>query len=320
MDTHGNIQRPGAEPVCTTTGPSREDKLCPAATVFYQPVLSICDTLLSALDRGGRRIYIFLNGPVDSSIEQRLSHLADATIIRSSENIGLGAGLNAILERATSDGFSHILLLDQDSSPTPELPESLLACWAALNADGHPLAAIGPLLVPPLDSDYLTIRYPWRGAKSTVDFLPTSGTLIALDAWRCVGPFRGDYFIGGIDVEWGFRAWNRGLESVVARDIEMVHRWGTTSEGKRLPQILRQSDTRTYYYVRNFIDCVKLPHVPILWKVRHGIILAGQLALLLVARQFNSKTMHLLKTAVSDGWKKRLGPIPVTLQPNGAGS
>lgn len=281
------------------------------ATVLYRPDPVLLEALLSPLDRGGRRIYVFVNGPIAPSAQERLRKLANAVVISSDTNLGLGAALNALMERAVGDGYQHVLLMDQDSTPTPALPEALLARFLAQDRPDRPLAVMAPWLQPPAEDDYLPIRYAWRERHTgAVHFAPTSGSLLSTAAWRTVGPFRADYFIGGIDVEWGFRAWSRGYASLVATDISLVHRWGLPQghAGKRKPaQILRHSDERNFYYIRNAVACLRLPHIPIGWRARYACNLAAQIAVLLHRRGYGRTCRRLVAAAVSAGLKGQLG-------------
>jgi len=290
-----------------------------AATVLYRPDPAVLDALLAPLAAAGLRLFIFVNGAVSEAIELRLARLADAHLIRSPDNLGLGAGLNAVVGAAQNEGFGHIVLFDQDSTPDAGLLPKLLDAFQALRAPGAVPTAVapavlGPLLVAPENEAFLP---PWYSRRPetlaapgiAVDFLPTSGSLLSIAAWRAIGPFRADYFIDGIDVEWCFRAWAKGFSCVLAEELRMVHRWGHVEEaGKRRPQILRQSDLRTYYYLRNAVNGLRLPHLPLRWKARVGFRLAAQSGLLLRDRRFGRATWQLLAKAIGDGWSGRLGP------------
>ena len=292
----------------------------PAATVLYWPDPPVLDTMLSALDRNSRRLFIFINSPLSLEVEARLATLKNARLIRSSDNVGLGAALNAVTEAAAAEDYPLLLLLDQDSEPLPDMPERLASRFADLDRGQGRLAAIAPLLVTPPDGNYRPMRYDWKpGAGGDIPnaahFLPTSGSVISIDAWQKVGEFRADYFIGGIDVEWGFRAWHHGFASAVAIDIPMVHRWGEATSDKmsKVPQVLRQSDVRNYYFFRNAIDCLKLPHIPIAWRLRYAIRIGAQGALRLTARRFDAKCRRIVWCAFVSGWRGNLGPIPSQL-------
>lgn len=287
-----------------------------AATVLYRPEPSVLETLLGALERDGLPIVIFVNGPLDPGVETRLAGLARATVIRSPENIGLGAGLNAVAGAAAEQGYSHILLFDQDSTPGPGLAAALADVFAIPGEPRRKIAAVGPLLTPPPGESFLPITYdrlgrPAAGGLSEVAFLPTSGTLVCLSAFREIGPFRDDYFVDGIDVEWCYRARASGHVCLLAEEVAMTHRWGhAEGEGGRVPQILRQSPLRSYYYLRNRSHNLKLRHFPLGWKVATAIRLLFQAALLVLRGGAPLKRLGLVFRAFRDGLTGRLGPAP----------
>jgi rhamnosyltransferase len=292
----------------------------PAGIVVHQPDTEVLERLLSQVASGGRRLFIFVNGPLDAQSDSLLERLTSARVIRSRENIGLGAGLNVIAEAAIAESFSHVLLLDQDSEPSVDLAEQLLARWTAETAKGARLAVVAPLLVPPAQGHYRPIRYSWRsgagqGPLLPVHFAPTSGSLVCLSAYTVIGPFREDFFIGGIDVEWGFRAWSRGYGSVIARDLRMVHRWGEAAspDAARTPQIMRHSGLRKYYYIRHAVYSLRLPFIPLSWRLRYALGLCSQIGYLAVHGRGMRRTSAVVFAALRDGATGRLGPVPPSL-------
>jgi rhamnosyltransferase len=291
-----------------------------AGVVVHQPDTQVLERLLSHVASGGRRIFIFVNGPLDEQSDSLLGRLGSARLIRSQENVGLGAGLNAIADAAAAESFSHLMLLDQDSEPPVDLAEQLLTRWTAETARGARLAVIAPLLVPPAQGHYRQIRYSWRsrsgqGPLLTVHFAPTSGSLLSLSAYAVIGPFREDFFIGGIDVEWGFRAWNRGFASVIASDLRMVHRWGeaVSPDEARTPQIMRHSGLRKYYYIRHAVYSLRLPFIPLSWRLRYALGLCAQIGYLAVHGRSLRRTSAVVFAALRDGATGRLGPVPPSL-------
>ena len=177
---------------------------------------------------------------------------------------------------------------------------------------------LAPLLVPPEEGFYKPIRYERRGIARAdgvcaLDFAPTSGSLINLAAYAAVGPFRDDFFIAGIDVEWGFRAWDRGWGSYLAPDLEMPHRWGEAVSADELgkPQILRHSKLRNYYYARNVIATARLTHVPWRWRIKSAVALTAQIAVL--AWKGESGSLKPVRAGLADGLRDRLGPAPATI-------
>jgi rhamnosyltransferase len=287
-------------------------------TVLFMPDPDLLQRLLQPLCAEGCDVFIYVNGPLEASVETVLSGYSIKRLIRSRENIGQGAGLNALMTAADECGHKSIILFDQDSTPESGFAHRLSDRFLALGETKRTsrLAALGPLLVPPEGSAYLPIKY-WRRTlrpgehPGAVEFLPTSGTLVSVDAWRSIGPFREDYFIGGIDVEWGFRARAKGWASVVADDIHMHHRWGDERGNQHFvqSQFLRQPAPRVYYYLRNAVDGMWLPHMPWRWKWRQATRMTAQIGLGLVSRRQSSVSAKLIWRALSDGYTGRLGPV-----------
>ncbi len=297
-----------------TTGPDgqRQGARACAAVVLYQP-----DPALLARQAQGLRgqpFFAFANGPVDEAAIAALAP-TDLRLIRSPANLGLGHGLNAVMEAAARDGFSHVMLLDQDSEPQPGLLDVLAQRSVTLQAEGRRIGVLAPRLVPPAEGFYKPIRYEWRGEPdagglAAVDFAPTSASLVNMAAYAEIGPFRDDFFIAGIDVEWGFRAWHRGWGSYIATDLEVPHRWGEAVSPDELgkPQILRHSRVRNYYYARNVVAVAGLGHVPWRWRLKSCAGLAAQIGLLGLKGEPGS--LRPVCAGLRDGLRGRLGPVP----------
>lgn len=290
---------------------SRPKQAC-AAVVLYRP-----DEAILARQAEGLRgvpVFAFLNGPVSSEAIAALAPTQHC-LIESQTNVGLGRGLNAVMDAASRRGFSHVMLLDQDSEPPTGLIDILLNRSVMLEQRGEKVAVLAPLLTPPQEGFYKPIRYEWRGAcrvdgLSPVEFAPTSGSLINVRAYSDIGPFRDDFFIAGLDVEWGFRAWARGWGSFIATDLTIPHRWGEAVSQDEIgrPQILRQTPVRNYYYARNVIAVAKLRHVSTRWRIKSCAGLVAQIALLALRGPRGS--LRAVRSGLFDGIKGRLGPAP----------
>lgn len=291
--------------------------MIPAATVLFRADPALTGQLLEALSRGGRRVYVFVNGAIASEIETQLAQLDAAVIMRSAANVGQGAALNAIVGTAASAGADQLLLFDQDSTPDPHYPERLARAVSALKI-GRRLAVAGPRLIAP-ESGHLTIRayrkQPGHDLPyDAVEFVATSGSLLSIECWRAIGPFRDDFFVDGIDVEWCQRAWSKGYVTVHVPEVALTHRWGSERKhdaGER-SQLLLQSPVRNYYYLRNKIFTLGLPHVPRRFRAREWARLTAQIVYL--ALRAPGQWWRVVPVAVRDGVRGRLGPCPASVQ------
>lgn len=289
----------------------QDAKVC-VAVVLYMPDISILQRQIENLV--GIPLIAYANGSLHDDIRAALGK-ADLLLIESPTNVGLGLGLNAVMTAAIDRGFTHVFLLDQDSEPNLTMLSALTTRLLELGQRGEKVALVAPRLVPPEGENYKPIHYNWRRVPAApglaaVDFAPTSGSLLSVAAYREIGAFRGDFFIGGIDVEWGFRAWSKGFASFVLTEWDMPHRWGERAkDGSHLiPQILRQSPLRNYYYIRNVIAVARLPYVPLSWRLRSLAIMAVQVVMLVLRGP--SGALRAVRWALRDGFQNRLGPAP----------
>ena len=143
-----------------------------------------------------------------------------------------------------------------------------------------------------------------------VAFVISSGSLVDVEAAAAIGPFRADYFIDAIDLEWCFRAGARGFSIWVADRVRMDHRLGRGVI--RLPVLgillADQPPRRLYTYLRNQLAMLRLPHVPAAHKTRMLLSLPLRLPVYLVRNGFSREARAALLNGLRDGIAGRLGP------------
>jgi rhamnosyltransferase len=209
-------------------------------------------SVLSQLDT----LVIVDNGSADADV--RLLHDAAAqsgiNLILNLENLGIARALNIGIERAAALGYRWVLLLDQDSQVHEDLLATLLAVHEAFS-DKQRLAVIG--------SGYRDLRRELADPRSgsttdtlwdEVESVITSGSLLSLAAYSAIGPFREEFFIDHVDLEFCFRARARGYRIVNSRRLLMSHTAGAPTRHKWLwmtKMTTNHSADRCYYLARN---------------------------------------------------------------------
>ena len=278
---------------------------------LYRPDPAQVDRALALAGQGFGTVIAFDNGGLTASDARRLAE-AGVSVLSAGGNLGIAEALNRIAVAARAAGHRDLLLLDQDAAPPLTLPATLLAAMAALRAAGTPVAVVGP--APEAAPGHKAPAYPARPGVpapeglAPVQFLATSGSLIDIDALARVGPFRADYFIDGVELEWCFRAWARGYGSYVVRNAAIPHQVGggvIRAFGIVMP---RQPLFRMATYLRNSVHAWRLPHVPLRWKLAQGAYLPLQAALYWADSGFRPAILLRLIEAVRDGLAGRLGP------------
>ncbi len=293
---------------------------CAAGIVIFNPEPAALIVLLQAAMAEASTILLFQNSNLPSAVEQFLATGATCPVVRLGDgtNAGLGAAYNQFLKWAHTNGFNHIALFDQDSLPSPGMLGKLLAKMQRLAEQGCNPAVLGPSVV---DSNGVAFaRPPLRNPGGNplpsdclpLDFIISSGSMIDVTAFAQIGPFRSDFFIDFIDVEWCARANALGYSCWMSPATPMTHRLG--SGVVRLPFIplalTRQPPARAYTFIRNQIALLRLAHVPLRQKLRTAARLVLHTAFAPLIAQSPATTLQLMLLGWRHGIQGRLGPPP----------
>ncbi|MDP8983771.1 MAG: glycosyltransferase family 2 protein [Pseudomonadota bacterium] len=196
------------------------------------------------------------NGSADTAVRM-LHDIArnDAlSLVLNSENLGIARALNIGIERATQLGYRWVLLLDQDSHVHDDLVATLVDVQNS-HPDRERLAVIG--------SGYREVRAAHRPRNieeavgnqwDPVDWVITSGSLLSLAIYSVVGPFREEFFIDYVDLEYCIRARANGYSVINVRRPLISHVIGAPTQHKLLwttRWTTNHPADRRYYRARN---------------------------------------------------------------------
>lgn len=257
---------------------------CYALIVCYHPDVEILSRLAKQISPQVQRVLLLNNGGVDASLFKTLDGVDNLDIIEFNGNVGLPRALNSGVQIAIDAGANWVVTFDQDSRPPDNHVSLLINAWHTKEAEGIKVGAIGPVFIDDRDP---TIRYPFyksdglavhRVTQATsngcaeTEVLITSGMLIDTKVWQDNLHYCDPLFVDFVDTEWCLRASSRGYHLFGCFDVEMRHR---PSDRKpiRLPGILlfSYSPLRRYYYFRNSLWVLKMPHVSLAFKIRISI-------------------------------------------------
>jgi rhamnosyltransferase len=155
-------------------------------------------------------------------------------LVQMPANLGLGAAQNAGIVLARAAGASHVLILDQDSEPMPDMVERLLAASDSLASAGVKVAAVAPVYADSATGPASGfVRLGWLDFKKQTaspgqnvvetDFVISSGSLIPVSVLDEIGPMDESLFIDHVDTEWCLRAQSKGYKLFGVPGARMVH-------------------------------------------------------------------------------------------------
>lgn len=207
------------------------------------------------------------------------------SVVVLGQNTGIGNGQNIGIDWAVEKGMGHVLLLDQDSLPSPDMVTMLYQAEQSLVKGGKSVAAVGPQAV--FGSERRVEKFvhlsgsaqekdlckTQDGEICKVAYLHSSGTLVSVDSFLRVGKLDAGMFIDMLDMEWCFRAAACGMDCYGVPIAEIKHQVGIKKVVglggvKRILSI--HPPLRTYYQVRNWFLMLKNRHVPKVWLLKYG--------------------------------------------------
>ncbi len=240
---------------------------------------------------------------------------------RNGVNRGIAIAQNIGIERAMREGYSHVLLLDQDSALPTETVDRLLAAERSLLESGKKVATVGPQFFDEKDGRRCRtvgpgwIRVRWyeipAGEADPVEceHVIASGSLIRASVLATVGGMLDELFIDWVDVEWAYRAKSFGYASYIVPTVIMMH-----SVGEETRQLLGQyfnlhGPARNYYIVRNAAYLLKKGHMSWRWRATMLPYIPKYILVHSWLSQNRWKSLHQMLRGVWDGLAGNMEPF-----------
>jgi rhamnosyltransferase len=294
-----------------------------AIIVLYRPDLSLLRRLLESVADQVQGIIAVDNTPGSStellSLFERFTY--PVSYVPLGDNMGIATAQNIGIRKCLSEGYSHVLLLDQDSCPNPDMVSKLVSAEQKLLESGKKVASIGPLFIDEKNGTASTaIRHGWMHVNKIpllatmkdpveADYLIASGSLTRTSVLAEVGPMLDELFIDRVDIEWGLRARSTGSLCYIAPNAIMTHSIGdkfVRSVGK---DISLHNDSRHYYIVRNSTYLLRLKSMGWRWRT----VTVPKIPLYVCFYSWYSgnrwNSLRLLCKAVLDGLHGRVGRL-----------
>ncbi|MBX6359023.1 glycosyltransferase [Pseudacidobacterium ailaaui] len=179
---------------------------------------------------------------------------------------GLAGAYNRGMEVLLQQGCDVVFLLDQDSEIESSFFDKMMQ---ACNALGDDEFLLGPKIYEINLQRCMPIFQPARPLPHRVRIddreeglfpslcIISSGSAISASAYRKLGPFREDYFIEYVDIEYCLRAAEQGIPVYVNASVTLRQTTGNIERhGKRYTT--NHSAWRRYYGARNAVHCLRL--------------------------------------------------------------
>lgn len=172
------------------------------------------------------QILVVDNNSSDGSLEQLKLEFPEVTFIAIAANLGFAGGCNIGIKYTLSRGASYVLLLNNDTRPSPTLLRDLVLAVASIPNLGiltpkvvyedEPTRLYGlggsrlPFRVRLRDMEAID-RGPWNGPPILLDFVFGCAMLIKREVIERVGYFDEDFFMYFEDIDYCYRVTEEGF-------------------------------------------------------------------------------------------------------------
>jgi rhamnosyltransferase len=293
-----------------------------AVIVLYNPEMTLLDRLLRSVVGQVKKIFVIDNttGASEGMSSYFNKYQGCISYLPLGDNKGIATAQNMGIRKSVEGGFSHVLLLDQDSVLPPDMVKKLLNAEQELLREGKKVAAVGPLFV-----DEKTGRFPRairhkmqalqnageQKARNTVetDWIMASGSMIRSSVFSEVGPMLDELFIDIVDTEWGLRSKNNGYSCYLIPDVLLQH-----STGDRVIQVLGReiflhNNTRNCYIVRNSTYLLRRRYMGWRWRASMICKIPSYILVYCWYSDHRFESLVLLSKALLNGARGKLGRL-----------
>jgi rhamnosyltransferase len=215
--------------------------------VLYRPAGDVIANIRSYLD-DLEILYVIDNSEtVNREIVVRIQQLDKVVYLHNGENLGIARALNCAAGKAIDAGYELLLTMDQDSCASSGMISAMLECLK--DTEFSSIGIITPFHVMEFDD-----KRPGTEDCERIVSTMTSGNLLNLQVYQQVGPFRDDFFIDLVDVEYCLRLARHGYLVIQANRALLRHGLGDITRIRFMNRQLRSANhsaLRRYYMTRN---------------------------------------------------------------------
>lgn len=287
------------------------NKKCGCVIVTFNPdVKHVYEFVKLLLQDVSLEVFVIDNNSTNKS---ELFDLQDiCTLVCLESNSGIAFAQNVGIKKCYEQNIDYIVFFDQDSFVSSDYVNNLKAEMIKLESYNN-VATLGPVFKDSrYDFFYDVIKLNKYGVRKKikgndvrgfeeVSFIISSGSIISRTALDLVGDMDERLFIDYVDTEWCLRARSKNLKVFVTSNVVMTHAIGDKFLKFMKYNIPVHSSFRRYYRIRNAFYFFRMPHVPIVMKVRDVIYNTIHQAIIILKSSDKLNNFRVYFKAVKDG-------------------
>ena len=240
-----------------TVKDGRLDRIVCGVVITYLPSDGIADRLAAIIEQVD--VLAIVDNSASLALDASVEHLASELgvhCISNAQNLGIATALNQGVVFAAAHGADWVVFFDQDSKPIEAFRQEFESVWTNYR-EATPLGIVGCNYV--IGGTAMS-RFPTDSVDPENYFLTdsviTSGSAYQMAMLSKLGPFKDEFFIDGVDIEYCWRALTNGYRVCRTKKPLLEHALGTPTYHKFLGHRLGTSNHRAfrrYFMMRNAV-------------------------------------------------------------------
>jgi rhamnosyltransferase len=186
-----------------------------AVVVSYNPDAYRLEQLLSIVSKQVGEVFIYDNNSDNQTAVSELGTKLGLQVDLFKVNHGLSISYNHAMQYAVKNGFSHLLLLDQDSMPSDHFVEMLYKGFA----QDDKIAVVVPSIVDEKSGNSISPKQEFEIVQNLIN----SGSLFRVDVLSSLNGYDERLFIDYADYEISYRLRKNNYLILRSRDAKMFH-------------------------------------------------------------------------------------------------
>lgn len=224
-----------------------------------------CIKSLEKIEYNAFQIILVDNGSENFEGQKLKKEFPEIELIENGKNLGFAGGNNVGIRRALEDGFSYVMLLNNDTEVEPNFLEEMISKFQS----NPKLGMVQPLIFFLHDRNKIwSAGGRWNSflgraitvgdrkmiksidlKDSEIDWATGCCILISKEALEQIGLLNEQYFTYFEDVDWSLRLKDKGYKIELASAAKIYHEAGASSKKKHSEGTL--SASVFYFHVRN---------------------------------------------------------------------
>jgi len=218
-----------------------------SVVILYNPELEVLKNITACAEQTEIVFVLDNSDSYNQTIIDKIKIIDKVEYHNFNSNLGVAYALNYAANLAIKNNFDFLLTMDQDSFLTSGIVDRMIEYCGSIEDVG--------IIAPLYRNKFRTLEIHTSIYEEILS-TKTSGNLLNLKIYQKAGPFKEDYFIDYVDIEYGMRLNSLDFKVLRVNNVILVHDEADLTKKEIMGLQLypwNHQPIRWYYKIRNLL-------------------------------------------------------------------